>query len=40
MKAQPYVNGLMNWLAKNPGPAYKDRLVAQRLLDKLRSLFR
>jgi hypothetical protein len=27
-------------LAKNPGAAYKDRLVAQSLLDELRSLFK
>ncbi|GAA5039764.1 hypothetical protein GCM10025738_30750 [Microbacterium fluvii] len=35
-KAQESVNGLQNWLKKNPDASYSDRLVAQSLLDDLR----
>lgn len=36
IKAQDSINGLQNFLLKNPGAPYDDRLVAQSLLDELR----
>lgn len=37
IKAQETINGFERWLRTNPGASYSDRLVAQSLLDDLRS---
>lgn len=36
-KANDYARGLENWLRNNPNDPYQDRLVAQSVLDDLRS---
>jgi hypothetical protein len=36
-KAADYARGLENWLRSNPNAPYQDRLVAQSVLDDLRS---
>jgi hypothetical protein len=36
-KAQETINGLANWLRKNPNASHSDRLVAQSLLDDLKA---
>ena len=36
-KAQETINGLTNWLRKNPSASHHDRLVAQSLLDDLKA---
>ena len=36
-KAQETINGLTNWLRKNPNASHHDRLVAQSLLDDLKA---
>jgi hypothetical protein len=40
VKAQETMNGLTNWLSRNPNASYGDRLIAQSLVDELGSLFR
>jgi len=37
IKGNESINGLNNWLARNPDASYADRLVAQSLLDDLRN---
>jgi hypothetical protein len=36
-KGADYARGLENWLRANPDAPYRDRVVAQSLLDDLRS---
>ncbi len=36
-KAQETINGLTNWLRKNPNASHHDRLVAQSLIDDLKA---
>lgn len=38
IKGQDSLNGLNNWLERNPSAPYQDRLVAQSLADELSAL--
>jgi hypothetical protein len=38
LKGSERAKGLAGWLQQNPGAAYRDRLVAQSILDELRTL--